>query len=291
MRVKDQAHFEHIPLQEGESFACREFDKPRFTSPWHFHPEIELTSIVEGSGHRFVGDSIEQFDPGDLVLLGTNLPHYWRSSDNPAPNRSRAHSLFIQFRPDFLGDRFFSAPELQPVTALLDRAGRGLHFTGPTRDRVAAAIQGMRSLPGPARIASLLDVLHDLACSSESRVLSSPGFSPDLDRLSADRIARCHRYVFDNLDGNIRLDQAARAAGLCPSAFCRYFRRSTGKRFFDVVNELRISRACRLLVETELSVTDICYAAGFSSLSNFNRHFRSRRGVTPRQFRNSERPQ
>jgi AraC-like DNA-binding protein len=291
MRAKEQADFEHIPLPEGQSFACREFNEPRFTTPWHYHPEIELTYIVDGYGHRFVGDSIEPFDAGDLVLLGSNLPHYWRSMERAAPSGHQAHSRFIQFHPDFLGAGFFRAPELQPVTALLQRAQRGLEFHGSARGAAAAAIEQMRDLPGPERIATLVTVLSELAASTEVRVLSSPGFAPNLDHHAADRISRCHRYIFENIDGKIRLEDAASRAGMGPSAFCRYFRRVTGKTFFDVVNELRIAKACRLLVETEDSITDICYSSGFSSVSNFNRRFRDRRGASPRQYRSqNDRP-
>jgi AraC-like DNA-binding protein len=206
--------------------------------------------------------------------------------DRAARSTQRAPARFIQCRPDFLGASFFRAPELLSVSALLQRARRGLEFRGRARGRAADAIAHLRDLPGPKRVAALLTVLGELATAGNVRVLSSPGFAPNLDYHSADRISRCHRYIFENIDGQIRLDDAASEAGMAPSAFCRYFRRVTGKTFFDVVNELRIAKACRLLVETGDSITEICYASGFSSLSNFNRRFRSRRGASPREYRN-----
>jgi len=291
MRLIHKADYEKVPLARGESFACREFRLPRFNSPWHFHPEIELTYIANSSGQRFVGDSIEPFESGDLVLVGANLPHFWRNFATAKSRTEFAHSLVIQFRSDFLGETFLEAPELRPVADLLERAKRGLQFSGATRDRVAEAIRKMKGMSGPGRVANLLTMLAQLAAADDWRILSSSGFAPNLDENAVDRIARCHRYVFANIEGEIRLEGAAAAAGMSPSAFCRYFRRATGKTFFDFVNELRTGQACRLLIETDLSITGICYAAGFSSLSNFNRRFREHKGVTPREFRRAHTPE
>jgi AraC-like DNA-binding protein len=240
---------------------------------------------VGSRGQRFVGDSIEAFDAGDLVLVGSNLPHYWRNYSEARDSSEFAHSLVIQFYEDFLGERFLAAPELRPVARLLKRAGRGICFAGDTGKRVAEEIHRMGSLDGVARLAALIGVLNDLAASREGRYLSTPRFAPNLDHQASERISRCHRYVFGNLGTGIHLEDAARAAGMSPGAFCRYFRRVTGKTFFNFVNEIRTGHACRLLIETDGSVTDICYASGFSSVSNFNRRFRERLGVSPRDYR------
>ena len=285
MRISDRADFEKVPLRGGESFAYREFRLPRFPSPWHFHPEVELTYVVNSRGQRFVGDSIEAFDAGDLVLIGSNLPHYWRSYSEARAPAEFAHSLVIQFYADFLGERFLAAPEVRPVASLLRRAARGIRFSGNVRDRAAEVIRRLGSMEGPARLAALIGVLGDLAASKEGRYLSTPGFTPNLDDQASERISRCHRYVFGNLDTGIRLEEAAHEAGMSPGAFCRYFRKVTGKTFFDFVNEIRTGQACRLLIETDGNVTDICYASGFSSVSNFNRRFRERLGVSPRDYR------
>ena len=272
-----------VPFSTDTSFAVREFKLPRFTSPWHVHPEFELTCILAGTGLRFVGDSVTAFRPGDLVLVGANLPHYWRSTEHAAS--PVAHSLVVQFREDCLGKDFFQHPELRPIRQLLARARRGLQFTGKVRAAVADRMRHLHRFTGPARVAEFIAILAALAQTRQARSLCSAGFQAAADFTGSDRVHRACRYVFDHLSSEIRLEDAARAAALSPAAFCRYFKRATGRRFFDFVNDLRIGHACAQLIETDKTIAEIAYAAGFTNLANFNRRFRERHKVTPREFR------
>jgi AraC-like DNA-binding protein/quercetin dioxygenase-like cupin family protein len=274
-----QPEYELVPVGADASFIVREFKLPRFTSPWHIHPEYELTFIVAGRGLRFVGDNVTAFRPGDLVFVGANLPHYWRSAGR------RAHSLVVQFREDCLGKDFFQHPELHPIRQLLARARRGLQFTGQVRAAVADRMRHLHRFTGPARVAEFIAILAVLAQTRQARLLCSEGFQAAADFTGSDRVHRACRYVFDHLSGEIRLDDAARAAALSPAAFCRYFKRATGRRFFDFVNDLRIGHACAQLIETDNSVAEIAYAAGFTNLANFNRRFRERHALTPSDYR------
>ncbi len=277
-----QPTYEFIPHEETASFAVREFRLPHFTSPWHLHPEIELTLILSGTGTRFVGDSAAAFHPGDLILIGANLPHYWRCADHPA---TRAHSVVIQFRKDCLGADFFHRPEMSDVLHLLKRARRGLTFPSDARKETADCMKALLKLRGAEKVAAFVSVLARLARVPRSRPLSSEGFLSAADFPGQDHIHRACRYVFENLTGQVRLTDAAKAAALSPEALCRLFKRSAGITFFDFVNDARIGHACVQLIETDSNIGEIAFTSGFNTLANFNRRFRERKHTTPREFR------
>jgi AraC-like DNA-binding protein len=277
-----KARIERVSPGGAASFLCRRRIDPRFGFYWHAHPEIELTLIVRSRGRRFVGDSIEPYEDGDLVLVGPNLPHTWDSD----PRRSGRHeALFCQFSGSFLGEDFLHAPELAAVRRLLDRSAQGLRFTGRTQKAAARRMEGMDRLQGLGRLAALLEVLDLLARSREVRPLSSPEFVPSLRRGDAGRIDRVCRMLNERCTERITLAEAAAEAHLSIPAFSRFFRRKTGRTLVAYLHELRTGLACRELIETERPVSDIAFDSGFNNLSNFNRRFRSLKGMSPREFR------
>lgn len=290
MQVGLKAEFEWVPRSEAASFAVREFKLRAFSSPWHFHPEIELTHIVRSRGRRFVGDHIATFEPGDLVLIGSNLPHFWHN-DPPAPGAQQlAHSVVVQFREDCLGSCFFSLPELGAVQRLLARARRGLQFTGGIRDAVAALMSKLPERDGLERVIDLLSILRLLSRTSEVAPLSSEGFAPSLDEWAGARINRAYRYVFDHFGEPFRYEAVAAAAGMSLSAFGHYFKRVTGRTLTDFVNEVRVGHARRRLIETPDTIAEVAFASGFQTLSNFNTRFRALTGLNPGEYRRRFRP-
>ncbi|HZE96666.1 MAG TPA: AraC family transcriptional regulator [Planctomycetota bacterium] len=277
-----KAKIERVSTGDAASFLCRRRTDPRFGFSWHYHPELELTLIVRSRGRRFVGDSIEPYDDGDLVLVGPNLPHTW-SSD---PRRKGRHeAVFCQFPREFL-----RAPELAGAGRLFDRASRGLRFSGRTQRAVARRMEGMDRLHGLRRLAVLLEILDELARSRESRPLSGPEFTPALRSIDADRIDRVCRHLDGRFAERITLEEAASVAHLSIPAFGRMFRRTTGKTLVGYLHELRTGMACRELIESERPVADIAFGSGFNNLSNFNRRFRALKGMSPREYRNAFRP-
>jgi len=277
-----KAKVERVSPGGAASFICRRRTDPRFGFYWHVHPEIELTLIVRSRGRRFVGDSIEPYEEGDLVLLGPNLPHTW---DSDARRKGPHEAVFCQFSESFLGPDFLRAPEMAAARRLLVRAAQGLRFTGRTQKAVARRMDGMERLQGLARLAALLEVLHALAGSREVRPLSSPEFAPSPRPADADRIDRVCRFLNERCTGRIRLAEAAAAAHLSVPAFSRFFRRRTGRTLVAYLNELRTGLACRELIETDRSISDIAFDSGFNNLSNFNRKFLELKGMNPREFR------
>jgi AraC-like DNA-binding protein/quercetin dioxygenase-like cupin family protein len=285
MQRSPTAKFELVPKCDQESFNVREFKLPAFASPWHFHPETELTYIVNGTGSRFVGDSIAPFGPGDLVLIGADLPHVWRN-DAPAKARAdHAHSVVVHFNDESFGAGFFDCPEFHQVRKLLARARRGIEFGPRTSAAAKILLLEMKGLDGLPRLIRLLEIFELLANAGNPKPLSSPGFSPELDWYAGERINAAHQYIFQNFTGRIDHKEMARNAAMSASAFSRYFRRLSGRTVSETVNEVRVGHARRMLIETDRTITEVAYASGFESLSNFNRRFRDISGISPREYR------
>ncbi len=258
------------------SFIVKEFSDSFFDPNWHFHPEYQLFYVLEGNGTRFVGDSIKAFMPGDMVFLGPNVPHLWRSDDyyfhknNPLP----AHGIVIYFKEDFLGRDFFEKQDMALIKHLFERSNRGLEITGETKSRIADKMRQLVNKEGFESVLSLLDILHTLSLSEEYQYISSLGFTNAYKESETERMHKVHEYVMQNFRQEISLEKVAALANMAPSAFCRYFKARANKTFSDFVSEIRIGHACRLLIEEKLSVSQIAYECGFRTISNFNRQFK-----------------
>lgn len=281
--------YEKVGPQAGRSFFCRVFTGRVFDCPFHFHPECELTHIVSSRGRRFTGDHIGEFGPGDLVLFGASLPHSYHNEKVSRSAPRSARSQFVQFSPDCLGGILHSAPELRPVRQLLERAGRGLLFTGRTRAAAIVRLDALFAADDARRVPLLLDLLLLLSRSREVVPLASRGYTPARFSESDTRIGRVCAHINRHFAEPLYLQHVAALAHLTPAAFCRFFRRATGKTFTAFVNEVRLSQAARLLQETALGVTEICFRSGYGNLANFNRHFRRLHGVAPREYRHRQR--
>jgi AraC-like DNA-binding protein len=276
-----KALYEKIPLDPGRSLACRAYRSPSFTAPWHFHPECELTLIVRGRGTRYVGDSIARFSDGDLILLGSNLPHYWWKD---ADDRREAHAVVLQFD-ERIAAGLLDLPEASGVRRLLPAARRGIVFSGSVRDKVAHRLMALPKQDPWTGVCGLLEILGMAAADRPWRFLASSGYAPDLDETDGLRLAAVSRYVHELFAGEVSQPRAAALAGLSPAAFSRYFHRRMGRTFEAYVNEVRIGHASRMLRESEQTVAEIAFACGFNNLSNFNRRFRQFRDVSPTGFR------
>jgi AraC-like DNA-binding protein len=283
MAVK--ARIEKLLPPVSASFIYRIKREPSFGVFWHYHPEYQLTLVLRGQGKRFVGDDISRFKAGDLVLTGPNLPHMWCSGRARTSSRRPHEAIIIQFPESVFGGAFLDLPEMAAVRRLLERSAQGIRFGDSARRRIARRMIRMGRQRGLARLIDLLEILRSLSQAPVDRILSSKAFLPAVGFIDRERIDRICRFVAEHSTQPIVLSQAAAEAHMSVPAFTRFFKKCTGKTFVEYLTELRIGAACRLLVETDRSVTQVCYAAGFSNISNFNRRFRRIKGVTPRQFR------
>lgn len=279
-----KAAFEKISGATHGSFVARRISLPAFDHAYHFHPELELAWIESGHGRRFVGDSIETFRAGDLVLLGANLPHLFFTDLRDSEGPQWARATVIQFRPDVFGTQFLNLPDMKAVSDLLGRAARGLHFSAKASAVAGPAMAALTHAAGPARIIGFLSVLDKLS-RYRARPLSSRGFRPELRTADMERIHRTIAWVHEHFRDPIFLADAARIAALAPAAFCRFFKRATGRTFSAFVNEVRVARACRLLAQTTNPVAEIAFDCGFGALSNFNQKFSAIKQMPPREFR------
>jgi AraC-like DNA-binding protein len=276
--------YEHIVTDVNETFLWRMDDYPWERNVWNFHPEIEIHLLRKSGGMAFVGDHIGEFHPGYLTVVGPNLPHDWVTATEPGeiiPGRD----VVIQFDPARVKTIAETLPEFNQLDSFFHRSERGLVFTGATQSKGAEMIERMGSLKGFARLSLFIQLLDLLSSSDEYEILSSPEFAPRLDSETLDVLQRALIYIFEHLASDIHIDEVADLAGMSESAFSRFFKKNTGNSFTDHVNKLRIWQACKLLSETEMSITDICFEVGYLNISNFNRTFLKQHKVTPSAYR------
>ncbi|GAB3955289.1 AraC family transcriptional regulator [Spirosoma harenae] len=269
------------------SFTVKELVAPHFDPNWHFHPHYQLFLVEEGRGTRFIGDSIKPFGPGDLVFLGPNLPHLWRSDQVYFDKQSglTTKGIVVYFTDDFLGESFFQKQEMLPLRQLLDRARQGLEWTDPIRSRAQQALKNLAIQPVTFdRVLSLLTLLNDLSNATDYQYLTSSGYTNTVKPTETDRMQLVHDYVLSHFADEISLDRVADLAGMTSPAFCRYFKARANKTFSEFVSEVRIGHACKLLMSGKLSITQISFDSGFRTLSNFNRQFKDITGQTPSNY-------
>ena len=276
---------ELVRIGDKESFKAWEHGFPFHTVRWHFHPEYEMHMVCATTGHYFVGDFIGRFGPGNLVLVGPNLPHNWVSEipdGTSVPLRSRV----MQFTEEFIEGAFASFPELEDTQDLFDRSRAGVLFGAHASARVAPLLAALIPTNGVERISLFLQILFELNRDADSRTLTSPRYVPDPSGFMSKGINEVLAHINDNLTEPLDEATLAGLAGISPSTLSRSFRRHTGQSLTKYVNRLRVNLACQLLMTPEFSsVTEACFASGFNNLSNFNRQFLAQRGMTPSQFR------
>lgn len=280
--------YEDIERRIDQSFKVRRSALATFDCPYHFHPEVELTLIENSHGTRLIGDHMTRFDPGDLVLIGSNLPHWYYNNEAESEGDDWARSVVVQFRPDFLGEPFLHAAEMASIRRLLERARHGLVITGKLRETLADRVRHLLSVSGCARVLALLEILNAIAI-AEAGVgvddLAQAGALAPFSSHDAARLDKVFRYIHEHLADEVRLRQVAAAAGMTNSSFSRFFRLKVGRTFQQALIQARTMEACQQLMATDASITEICYACGFNNLSNFNRRFKHLTGVTPKGFR------
>lgn len=283
-----QAIFRKVNSSIDYSFVARTDRLPYLYEKWHFHPELELNHIVQSRGTRFVGDCIEEFDEGDLTFLGSNLPHVWKNDrtyflpDSPL----RAEARVIQFLPDCFGPEFLNLKEIEPIRRLFEKSKRGLRIMGKTKEAVLLLMtQLLENSNGVQRIGVFLQILDLIAESEEVVFLSSEGFLDSYHRFDTDTINRVYEFTLSQFNRRILIEEVAAIAHMSVANFCRYFKNRTQKTYIQLLTEVRIGYACRMLIENRKSIQQIAFDCGFHNLSNFNRSFRLLKNQKPTTYR------
>ncbi len=272
-----------VPRTPAHSFSVREDRDPFINNRWHYHAEVELIIFHQGSGTQFVGDHIKRFQPGDIILVGSNLPHYWRYDDIhfSTADRSPVHSTVIHFSENFWGDAFLDLPETKPIRSLLEKARRGILVSAREGEKIPELIRNIQDVEGVGRIIALIECLSAFTASSRLQLLSSIGFRPDFSEQENDRINAIYDHTFRYFTRKIYLEEVAAVAGLVPNSFCRYFKSRTGKTYTQFLTEIRIGHACKLLLDNRISIKQLCYESGFNNFTCFHKNFRSITGKSP----------
>ena len=257
-----------------------------FYDRWHYHPELELVHIEQGSGTQFVGDNIQHFQSGDLILIGPNLPHYWRCDEKYFRGESDlyAQATVLHFSEDIFGAIFLNQPENKSITELLEKAKRGMKLSGEENKNVKAILQNLLDQKESNPMIALLQILQVLSQNQEVKLLSNSDYHENFDQHDTDRINQIYQYSLKNFQQKITIEEIAEIANVSPHSFCRYFKSRSRKTYSQFLLEIRIGHACKLLLDGKLSVAQICYESGFNNFANFNKYFKILTQKSPLQY-------
>lgn len=282
-----KALYQDLPFTPASYVNIYKEELPHFIVPWHYHPEIEIMYILEGTGTRFVGDHVEDYEEGDLCVIGPNLPHEWRNDAIFFHKESnlKASCLCLFFFRELFGTNLLSLPEMQNIKHLLERANRGIKYAGQSREDLSILIKEYVKEEGAARIAKLITLLEKMATSQEYELLASVGYTRNtVDSADFERFNKVYQYLMRNFTRAIRLEEISSLVGLTPNAFCRYFRERTKKTFVQYLNDIRIGHAKKLLIEGKMTISTLSMESGFNNLSNFIDQFKRSTNMSPSEY-------
>lgn len=263
-------------------------EMPCLDSSWHYHAQYELLYISQSHGVRFVGDSVSQFLPGDLTLVGPYLPHLWRNDPSfySEDDTNKVKTIVLKFTKNFIGEDTFNLPEFSSVNQLLEESKYGVTFGSGVSKQLHDELMGIIDLPAAAQTIRLLDMLYHLSLTQDKKVLSST----DMRQYTTDNSQRLDtviKYISINYTNPISLEDVSEQACMTTNSFCRFFKKMTNKSFTEFLNEVRIRNASRLLAQEDMQISEICYTVGYNSITNFNRQFKKITGVTPKDYRST----
>ena len=281
-----KAHLLKVANTTLKSFSIRHDYLPYFFNQYHYHPEVELLFIQEGTGTQFVGDSIQRFEGGDLLLIGSDCPHYLRSDNKYFSGDPNLYvsALVIHFNPSIFSKDFLSLLENRPIDQLLEKSKKGLRIMGTTKARVIESMKKMIVADKGNMILALYTLLDLLATSNEFELLGTRIMEGNHNDKETERINAIYKFAARHFKRKITIEEIAGVAHLSANSFCRYFKNKTKKNFSHFLNEIRVEYACKKIRENQLQVTQVVCEAGFNNFVNFNNAFKKITGKTPTQY-------
>jgi AraC-like DNA-binding protein len=276
-------HFKPISSDESQLLkAVLQENAKEFDYPWHFHPEYELTYIVTNEGMRYVGNSIENFSEDDLVLIGSNLPHCWINS--PVQQQA-ASAVVVYFKENFVDKSWMNSEEFGSIRHLFQLSHKGIKFNKSVALKLKEKILELNKLSSFDRLIITLKILQELAQTTERHILCEQGFSYELNHTNNERMNKVYRFIEQNYCKKISLTDIAEQVNMTEESFSRFFSKTMKKSFFEFLNEYKINRACKLLIETDKQISEICYRSGFESIPFFYRQFKKFKSCQPKNYR------
>ncbi len=280
---------ENLSKDPQSSIRLKHSNIVNLDSPWHYHAHYELFYVIKSSGRRFVGDNISNFTDGDLVFLGSNLPHLWKNPEHYYSKEFKeknVEAICLQFDRNAFGESFFDIPEMVNIRKMLESANRGICIKGEAKDAVIKLLLAMLNQNPYEKFISLMDILSVISFSKENEPLATIAFTNSYYHPTQERMSKVFEFIANNYKRNISLEEVAAYAGMSKAGFCRHFKSSTIKTFVEYLNEVKINYACRLIVDQDLNISEVSYECGFNNISYFNRTFKSIIGCTPSEYKN-----
>ena|SRR6218665_2480255 len=274
---------ESVSPDVGSSFTCLKYSSNENikTNFWHYHPEIELIFLFGGSGKRQIGSNISYFTDGDLILIGSNLPHCGMTNENT----KNEYEVVIQFSMDFLGSQFWKAPEMMRISSLLEKAKSGIVYGEEVKKALKSRIDALTEASSLTKLMILVEILDELSQTQDYKILNASKYYLQTQKEDNDRISVIFNYVKDHFKEQITLETVAELSNMTVPSFCRYFKKITNKTFTQFVNEYRITHSLKLLAEQPMSITEVCFDSGFNNFSYFNKTFKEHTQKSPSQYR------
>ena len=266
------------------SFSIRYDEMPNFYPHWHYHDEYELVYIHKSSGIRYIGDSVSPYIPGDLVLLGSRLPHIWINEKNGQSTENNiAASTVIHLQRRFIHNEFFDLPLMEPMKNLFLCSVQGVRFID--FQNIDPYLNDIQQSQSTAKMMAILNLLNQLAQHTNVEYLSSNDYQSVVATQGNDRLSEVHEYIIQHFNEKITLEDLSAIAKMTPPAFCNYFKNKTRKTVFTYINDLKLGYSRKLLIETDLNVDQIAFQSGFNSTTFYNRKFKERMKLTPKEYR------
>lgn len=273
--------YEKIIEQAEHSFTAKVVNRnsrPLLSQAWHFHPEIEICYTVKSNGRRFVGNQIDDYQQGDLVLFGPNLPHGFTTE-------TYCSQIVIQMMTNFMGDTFFLKPELRPIQALFERAKQGIVFADHIKPKALRIMRKILAAEGLTKFMHLLELLQILAESKDYQPICTETYALEFNETQLGRIKIVYDHIMQNYTREVNIKEVADKLNISEVAFYKFIKKQTQKTYTQLINEFRINHAGKLLINTAKTVGEICHESGFNNVSYFNRKFKQIMQRTPEKFR------
>lgn len=277
----------HLPQDVDKSFIVFRETGDFFPTPWHYHAHYEFVLVLKSTGRRMVGDHIGNFNEGDLVFLGSLLPHVWVNDPIYLERKAdhKADALVLHFTNDFLGEDFMNIPEMDAFKRTLKLAERGMVLKGDTREKISSLIKKMPNLNGMQRLSSLFLIFDIMSDTSEYELLASPPFVQNFHFDSSRRLKKITGYIMGNFDKDISLAEIATVGNMSVTTFCNFFKEQFRVTFIEYLTKVRIGHACKLLSQNDRNIVEVAYESGFNNLAHFNRQFKKLKAMTPTDYR------
>ncbi len=280
------ARYEQRNLKEDESFSIGIFQDNLEKSTWHYHNNYEISFITEGSGKRIVADSMEEFQPGDLVFIGGNIPHVWIAEKEQGVISERTlEMVYLQFSTNLLIPQMLALPEFKNVKKAIELADRGIQIVGQTLNEVSAIMLQLPYLEGFERMNQFLCMMDLIGRSASNIPLASEEYMRKRFTTGNQRIGLLHDYLMHHYREEINLGKLASLVNMAEGSLCRFFKMNVGSSIMEYLNKIKVEFACKLLMNPNIGIIDVCLDSGFNNLSHFNKQFRKHTGVTPSEYR------